>query len=438
MERFVLQKLTEWKNTPNRKPLILNGARQVGKTWLLHEFARREYKKEAYVVCRKNPVVSEIFARDFDIPRIIKALSAISKTDISEGDTLIILDEVQEVPLAIEALKYFCEDAPGYHIAVAGSLLGISMHAGVSFPVGKVNQIDVFPMSFSEFLLAIGEDEKYKLLCDGDFQTISLLHEKFIDLLQQYYYVGGMPEVVAKYAETGGFQDVRRIQKEILSGYEHDFSKHAPTDLVARIRLVWKSIASQLFKENRKFVFGALRKGARSADFELAISWLADAGLVIKVPCCTKPALPLAVYEELTAFKLYLLDIGLLGAMANIDAEQVIVDNQIFTEYKGGMTEQYVLQEMKSCGISPIFYHKTGDSRLEIDFLIQHNAKLLPIEVKAGGNVRANSLSKFLANNPEISAIRFSMLPYKQQQQMINLPLYAVPAMLIVRASSNR
>lgn len=426
MERFVLQKLIEWKSDDNRKPLVLNGARQVGKTWLLREFARREYKKEAYVVCRQNPIVREIFARDFDVMRIIRALSAISKTDITEGDTLIILDEVQDVPLAIESLKYFCEEAPGYHIAVAGSLLGLSMHAGVSFPVGKVNQIDVFPMSFGEFLLAIGETEKYKLLSGDDFQTISLLHDSYIDLLRQYFFVGGMPEVVAKYAETGGFQKVRQIQKEILNGYDRDFSKHAPTELVARIRLVWKSIPSQLFKENRKFIFGALRKGARAADFELAINWLADAGLVSKVPSCTKPALPLAVYENPVAFKLYLLDIGLLGAMADVEAAQVVVDDHIFTEYKGGMTEQYVLQEMKSCGVAPIFYHKADNSRLEIDFLIQHQAKLLPIEVKAGGNVRANSLSNFLKDNPQITAVRFSMLPYKQQQQLTNVPLYSV------------
>ena len=426
MERFVLQKLIDWKNATNRKPLILNGARQVGKTWLLREFARREYKKEAYVVCRKNPIVNEIFSQDYDIPRIIRALSAITKTDITEGDTLIIFDEVQEVPQAIESLKYFCEDAPGYHVAVAGFLLGISMHAGVSFPVGKVNQIDVYPMNFGEFLLANGEDEKYKLLCSGDFQTISLLHEKYIDLLRQYYYVGGMPEAVLKYVESGGFQEVRQIQKEILNGYDRDFSKHAPTEQVARIRMVWKSIPSQLFKENRKFIFGALRSGARAANFELAINWLADAGLVSKVPCCSKPALPLAVYEELSAFKLYMLDIGLLGAMADVDAAQVVVDNRIFSEYKGGMTEQYVLQEMKSNEFGPIFYHKADDSRLEIDFMIQHRAKLMPIEVKAGGHVRANSLSNFLKVNPEISAVRFSMLPYKQQLQMTNVPLYAV------------
>ena len=281
-------------------------------------------------------------------------------------------------------------------------------------------------MSFGEFLLAIGETEKYKLLSEGDFLTINLLHDSYIDLLRQYYFVGGMPEVVANYAETGGFQKVRQIQKEILRGYDRDFSKHAPTELVTRIRLVWKSIPSQLFKENHKFIFGALRKGARAADFELSINWLTDAGLVTKVPNCTKPALPLAAYENLVAFKLYLLDIGLLGAMADVEAAQVVVADHIFTEYKGGMTEQYVLQEMKSCGVAPIFYHKADDSRLEIDFLIQHQAKLLPIEVKAGGNVRANSLSNFLKANPQITAVRFSMLPYKQQQQMTNLPLYSV------------
>lgn len=426
MERFVLQQLIEWRNSNNRKPLILNGARQVGKTWLLREFAKREYKQEAYVVCRRNELARQLFSQDFDVERILRGLRALTSVDITPHDTLIILDEVQDIPEAIEALKYFHEAAPEYHIAVAGSLLGISLHENVSFPVGKVNVIDVFPMNFGEFLLAKGEKECYNLLQIRDFAVLNPLHEKFIDLLRQYYYVGGMPEVVKKYVESEELKEVRRIQKEILLGYERDFSKHAPKDQVPRIRMVWKSIPSQLFKENKKFIYGALRKGARANEFEIAIQWLTDSGLLYKVPRCTKPALPLEIYEDLTSFKLYMLDLGLMGAMVNTAPAQVLIKNDIFQEYSGGLTEQFVLQQMKSQNISPIYYHKTDDSRLEIDFLIQHNAHLMPIEVKAGGVVKSNSLTTLLKNNPDLHAIRYSMLQYVEQKQLTNIPLYAV------------
>lgn len=426
MERIDIQKLIFWKNSTDRKPLVLNGARQVGKTWLLREFARREYAKEAYIVCRKNDLVRQIFTQDFNVERILRALRAISGVDITPGDTLIILDEVQDIPEALEALKYFCEDAPEFHIAVAGSLLGISLHSNVSYPVGKVNTLNVYPMNFEEFLLAKGEIEAYKLLTSRDFSVINLLHDKFVDLLRQYYYVGGMPEVVKKYVETGALQEVRRIQNEILHGYDRDFSKHAPKEQVPRIRMVWKSIPSQLFKDNKKFIYGTLRKGARANDFEIAIQWLIDAGLLYKVSRCTKPALPLDIYEDLAAFKLYMVDLGLLGAMVGTEPSQILINNAAFTEYKGGLTEQYVLQQMKSHGVSPIYYHKTDDSRLELDFVIQQQAHLLPIEVKAGGNVRANSLSTLLKNTPSLTAVRYSMLPYKEQGQLTNIPLYAV------------
>ena len=383
MERTVYQQLISWKNKRSRKPLVLNGARQVGKTWLLHEFSRREYRQEAYVNCRKNDLAKQIFTQDFNIARILRALRALTGVDITPEDTLIVLDEIQDIPEALESLKYFREDAPEYHVAVAGSLLGLSMHEGCSYPVGQVNEINIYPMSFEEFLLAMGEVEMVKLLESRDCSTMNLLHEKYVDLLRQYYYVGGMPEAVEEYMETGALKEVRRIQLDILRGYDRDFSKHAPKEQVARIRMVWNSIPSQLFKENKKFIYGALRTGARATDFELAIKWLVDAGLVYQVHRCTKPALPLDIYEDLAAFKLYLVDIGLLGAMVKVEPVQVLVANKIFTEYKGGMTEQYVLQQMESHEISPIYYHKTDDSRLELDFVIQHEASLLPIEVKA-------------------------------------------------------
>lgn len=426
MKRFVLQQLIEWKNREDRKPLILNGARQVGKTWLLHEFAKLEYKKEAYVVCRKNNLARQLFSQDFNVDRILRGLRAMTSVDITPGDTLIILDEIQDIPEALESLKYFKEEVPEYHIAVAGSLLGISLHQDVSYPVGKVNVINIFPMNFEEFLVAKGEEEACKLLMSGDFETISLLHDKYTDLLRQYYYVGGMPEVVLKYVETDSLLEVRRIQSEILQGYDLDFSKHAPKEQVPRVRMVWNSIPSQLFKENKKFIYGALRKGARANDFEMAIQWLVNAGLLYKVPRCTKPELPLDIYEDLSAFKLYMVDLGLMGAMVKTDPAQVLIKNDIFKEYKGGMTEQYVLQQMKSKGVSPIYYHNTDNSRLELDFVIQRNAQMVPIEVKAEGNVRANSLTALLGKRPELHAERFSMLHYKVQGNLTNFPLYAI------------
>ena len=427
MERLVFQKLIEWKDSTNRKPLILNGARQVGKTWLLEQLGNRYFDKVAYLVCRKNQALKDVFSQDFDTERIIRALRALSGVDITPGDTLIVLDEVQDIPEAIESLKYFCEDAPEYHIAVAGSLLRISLHKDVSYPVGKVDEINVYPLNFAEFLLAKGEEEAYNLLKEKDFSTANLIHEKYVDLLRQYYYVGGMPEAVKVFIETDGLQAVRNVQKALLNGYERDFSKHAPKDQVARIRLVWQTLPSQLFKENKKFIYGSLKHGARAKDFETAIQWLVDAGLVYKVPLCKEVKLPLKAYEDPSAFKLFTLDLGLLGAMVGTEAKQVLIKNEIFSEYKGGMTEQYVLEEMKSNGEESIFYHKRDDgTRLEIDFMIQRDGKLLPIEVKAEGNVRANSLTSLLKQQPELHAFRYSMKPYIEQGQMTCYPLYAI------------
>ena len=426
MQRIAFKKLLEWKNSETRKPLILNGARQVGKTWLLREFAKTAYKKEAYIICRKNELVQKVFSGNFDINRILRDLSAISKIDITPGDTLIILDEIQDTPEAIEALKYFYEQAPEYHIAVAGSLLGISLHQGISYPVGKVDELNIFPMNFKEFLEAIGECQALKLLDEKNFDEITPIHEMFIDLLKQYYYVGGMPEAVKLYAEKGALQGVRKIQKTILRGYEQDFSKHAPKDQIAKINLVWQSIPSQLFKENKKFIYGALRKGARATQYENAIEWLVKAGLLYKVPRVSKPALPLSIYEEPNIFKIFSLDVGILGAMANTDPTQILIDINAFKEFKGGLAEQFVLQQMRSRSIDQIYYHSTDDSRLEIDFLIQSEGKILPIEVKSGEAVRANSLSTLLKNMPEIKAIRYSMRPYIEQEQLTNIPLYAV------------
>lgn len=425
MERVVLQQFRQWKERPDRKPLIVNGARQVGKTWILREFGKREYAKCAYFVCRKNQQLTKLFSEDFDIDRILPRLRALSGVDISPHNTLIIFDEVQDTPAAIESLKYFCEKAPDYHIAVAGSLLGVSLHSNVSFPVGKVNSIDVYPLNFEEFLHACGDVDLCKYLREQDYDMLNFLHDKYVNRLREYYFVGGMPEAVSQYIKDGALGQVRRIQNEILKGYELDFSKHAPNDQVQRIRLVWQTVASQLFKENKKFIYGSLRKGARAKDFEIAIEWLTNSGIVTKVPLVNKVALPLKIYEDPAAFKLYTLDIGLLGAMVNTDPAQVLMHTNVFSEYKGGMTEQYVMQQMLSCGENNIYYHKSEDSRLEIDFVIQRNGELIPIEVKAEKNVRANSLSRLLAADKSLHAVRYSMQKYTHIDNLECVPLYA-------------
>lgn len=427
MERLVYQQFKEWKNSPSRKPLVLNGARQVGKTWLLQTFAKQEYAKSAYFMCRKNAFLRQIFAQDIDVDRILRALRALSGVDITPDDTLIILDEVQDIPEALEALKAFREQAPQYHIAVAGSLLGLALHADFSYPVGQVDTIEIYPMSFEEFLLAKGEQPLVSLLRNGDYETLAPLHEHCIELLRQYFFVGGMPEVVNAYVQTDSLQDVRALQTEILRGYDKDFSKHAPIDMVARIRMVWQSIPSQLFKENKKFIYGTLRKGARAKDFELAIQWLCDAGLAYRVCRVSKLSMPIRAYEEPSNFKLYLSDIGLLGAMMDVDPKQILLDDSGFVEYKGGMTEQYVLQQMKAAGFTYVGYHSADTSRLEIDFLIQKEGKLVPIEVKAARNVRSNSLTTLLQSRSDLHAIRYSLRPYIQQEQMTNIPLYDCP-----------
>lgn len=344
MQRKIYSKLVEWKNQKCHKPLILNGVRQCGKTYILKEFGKNEFDSLAYISCDSNETLQAVYAGGFDVPRIIRGLSALTGVDIIPGKTLIFLDEVQAFPKAIEALKYFCEDAPEYHIVVAGSLLGVALHEGVSFPVGKVQTLRLFPMDFGEFLVALGQKQLFELIKSGDESLINAFHEKLKELLRQYYYVGGMPEVVKSYVENKSLNNVRTLQNEILSNYAGDFSKHAPANEVPRIEMVWKSLLGQLAKENKKFVYGALRKGARAKDFEMAIQWLVDAGLVYKTNRVTKPELPLKFYEDLSAFKLYLCDCGLMGAMADTAPKDVLLSDSVFVEYKGAFTEQYVLQ----------------------------------------------------------------------------------------------
>lgn len=426
MKRKIYAKLIEWKESSSHKPLILNGVRQCGKTYIMKEFGKNEFQTFAYVNCDRNENLHQIFEGGFNISKIIRGISALSGVDIIPGKTLIFLDEVQSFPLVLESLKYFCEDAPDYHVAVAGSLLGIALHSGVSFPVGKVQTMKLYPMDFEEFLMAKGEQQLLRIMHDNDFDLLTALHEKCKDLLRQYYYVGGMPEVVKSYIDNGQLKPVRAIQNEILSNYAGDFSKHAPYQEVPRISMVWQSILGQLSRENKKFIYGALKKGGRAKEFEVAIQWLVDAGLVYKVNKCTKPQLPLKFYEDFTAFKLYLCDCGLMGAMADTAAKDVLIGDSVFTEYKGAFTEQYVLQQILSSGISDIYYYSADDSRMEMDFLMQREGALLPVEVKGGTSIKSTSLHNYLMEHPGIQAIRYSMLPYKKQDFLTNIPLYAV------------
>ena len=426
MKRKIYSKLIEWKESSSHKPLILNGVRQCGKTYIMKEFGKNEFQTFAYVNCDRNENLHQIFEGGFNISKIIRGISALSGVDIIPGKTLIFLDEVQSFPFVLESLKYFCEDAPDYHVAVAGSLLGIALHSGVSFPVGKVQTMKLYPMDFEEFLMAKGEQQLLRIMHDHDFDLLTALHEKCKDLLRQYYYVGGMPEVVKSYIDNGQLKPVRAIQNEILSNYAGDFSKHAPYQEVPRISMVWQSILGQLSRENKKFIYGALKKGGRAKEFEVAIQWLVDAGLVYKVNKCTKPQLPLKFYEDFTAFKLYLCDCGLMGAMADTAAKDVLIGDSVFTEYKGAFTEQYVLQQILSSGISDIYYYSADDSRMEMDFLMQREGALLPVEVKGGTSIKSTSLHNYLMEHPGIQAIRYSMLPYKKQDFLTNIPLYAV------------
>lgn len=425
MERNVLQKLVAWKNSSSRKPLIVNGARQVGKTYILQEFGERHFAQTAYVNCDGNRQLDLIFSQDFNVERIVLSLSALLHMNITPADTLIIFDEVQENPRVLASLKYFCENAPQYYVAVAGSLLGISLHSGVSFPVGKVDMIKLYPMSFDEFLLAAGEAELVGILRSRDYGLIDSLAVRLTDRLRQYYYVGGMPAAVAEFVEHQNLQEVRNIQKQVLFDYRRDFSKHAPAHEVSRINMVWDSIPAQLAKENKKFVFGAIKKGARASEFELAIQWLIDAGLVYKVCRVSAPLMPLKFYEELSVYKLFMLDVGLMGAMADVPAESVLVADTLIREYKGAFTELFVLTQLMVQDI-PIYYSSSNDARSEVDFVVQHGGTIIPIEVKAEDNVQSKSLRAYIAKHPGLKGLRLSMKPYQNQGWMENKPLYAV------------
>lgn len=424
MERELLKDLKTWKMSSKRKPLIIQGARQVGKTWLMKEFGKREFSQVAYLNFESSARLKELFVADFDIGRIIAAFEIESNVKINPTNTLIILDEIQEAEKGITALKYFYEQAPEYYILAAGSLLGISLQKNNSFPVGKVDFLQLFPMSFWEFLKNTGEQKLLEQLVDKRWSVIDSFHDKLIALLRLYYFVGGMPEAVAGYIDDNNLFAVRALQQKIIMGYENDCAKHAPYQIVPKIRLVWHSLIAQLAKENRKFIYGQIKKGARAKDFELAINWLVDAGLVLKINCIKKPIAPLNAYSDHDAFKLFVLDIGILNAMGKLDPKILLEKNTILQEYKGALTEQFVCQQLKAK--TELYYWTAPNATAEIDFVIQHNNEIIPIEVKAEENLKSKSLKVYVETFSPTIAIRTSMSKYKEQEWLTNIPLYAI------------
>jgi hypothetical protein len=427
MKRQLIERLWGWQKNERRKPLILLGARQVGKTWLMKEFGRLAYKSVAYINCDDEPRAAELFNQDYDIPRILLALQTLCHTKIEPGKTLIILDELQEVPRGLSSLKYFQEKAPEYHVMAAGSLLGVTMGQKQSFPVGKVDLLNLYPLNFEEFLSGIGEDALVEWIHREEWSALSLFHDKLVGLLRQYYFVGGMPEAVNVFVKTQDLKAVRAVQHSILESYRRDFSKHTTKGESMRIGQVMYSLPSQLVKENKKFLYNLLKQGARAADYELAVQWLMDAGIVYKVSRVREVRVPLKFYEDLSGFKLFLLDCGLLGCMASAPADQMLIGDNVFKEFKGAFTEQYVLQQLVSMNFQP-YYWSSEKTPAELDFILQYDSRAVPIEVKAEQNVRSRSLSTYIQTHPDLAlkGLRISMMDYADQGWMENIPLYAI------------
>ena len=429
MYRIAMEKLFQWKESKRRKPLVIEGARQVGKTWLMKEFAKQAYADTVYINFDANSQMAELFAADLDTERLLMGLELYAGRRIDPDNSLLIFDEVQEVPQALASLKYFHENAPQYPIVCAGSLLGIALHQGTSFPVGKVDFLKLYPLSFKEFLMAIGREQFAALLDKRDFPMITNFRQTYIDALKQYYFVGGMPEAVQSFAEDKDFSEVREIQKRILAAYEQDFSKHVPLEIVPRLRMLWNSIPSQLARENKKFLYGLVREGARAKDYETAILWLSDCGLVHKVSrvnLAGAPKIPLRAYEDLKAFKLFVADVGLLGCLAGLRQQTLLDGSSLFVEFKGALTEQYVCQQLKTLQNLDVYYYTNDRGSCEVDFVVDTGERIVPVEVKAEVNLRAKSLKTYHEKfSPEVS-VRTSMADYKKEDWLVNLPLYAI------------
>lgn len=426
MYRMAIKQLKKWKAKKQRKPLIIRGARQVGKTWLMKKFGTSEYSSTVYINFDNNERMKTLFEGSLEVERLITGLELYAGHKITPEDTLLIFDEVQEVPRALTSLKYFNEDAPQYQIVCAGSLLGVALHQGTSFPVGKVEFLDLYPLSFSEFMMAMGKERYVELLQKGDFDMATAFKQDYTDLLKHYYYVGGMPEAVQAFADNRDFNEVREIQRRILEAYEQDFSKHAPNETVPRIRMLWNSIPAQLAKENKKFIYGLIKEGARAKEYELAMLWLTDCGLVHKVHRVTAPNLPLKAYEDLKAFKLFLVDVGLLSCMVGLRQDVLLDGNELFKEFKGALTEQYVLQQLKTIKGLNIYYWTAERGTAEVDFVIDNGDDVIPVEVKAEINLQAKSLKVYRDKFQPKLSIRTSMADYKQENWLLNLPLWAI------------
>ena len=427
MKRDAFEALIRWKEKTARKPLIIQGARQVGKTWLMKEFAKTHYKKVAYISFNDREDAKKIFEDSYDVSNIILALSVIAGVQISADDTLIILDEIQECERALNALKFFKENAPQYHIMAAGSLLGVAVRQkNMSFPVGQVEFLNLYPLTFGEFLDAVGEKQLSDLIFDKKMPVITVAKERYITLLKQYFFVGGMPEAVLSFAQNKNFEDVREIQNQILEGYRQDFSKYTESRSVARITSVWNSVPAQLAKENKKFSYQMVEKGARAREYEMALEWLVLCGLVYKIHRITKPDLPLSAYEDSAAFKLYMLDTGLLCAKAKLNAQTIIDGNAVFEEFKGSLTEQYVLQELKAQKELSIAYWSKKSGTAEVDFIIQNNSEIIPVEVKASVNLKAKSLASYREQYQPEKAVRTSLADFEINNGLYNIPLYLI------------
>ncbi len=433
MYRKAIEDLHKWKNKENKKPLIIRGARQAGKTWLMKEFGNIAYTDTVYINFENNPQMAGLFAADMKIDRIITGIEIYNGRKIDPQNTLLIFDEIQEVPAALTSLKYFNENAPQYQIVCAGSLLGVALHPGTSFPVGKVEFLDLYPLSLTEFMLAMQKGRFAELLKNGDLDMATTFRQEYVDLLKHYYYVGGMPEAVQDFVENRDFKNVRDIQQRILTAYEQDFSKHAPNAEVPRIRMLWNNIPSQLTKENKKFIYGLIKDGARAKDYEMSMLWLTDCGLVHKVQRVTKPNLPLKAYEDLKAFKLFLVDVGLLSCLVRLGQTVLLDGDRLFNEFKGALTEQYVLQQLKTVKELGTYYWTNDRGSAEIDFLLDTGTEVIPVEVKAEKNLKAKSLKTYCEKFKPKTAIRTSMSDYKKEDWLTNIPLWAVEIIAKVR-----
>lgn len=425
MYRKSIEMLKNWKEKKNRLPLILLGARQVGKTWLMKEFGKKYFEDVCYINFENPGVVADVFEGNIEPVRIIELLGAYHGKKINPDKTLLIFDEIQEVPRALTALKYFAEEAPEYAICCAGSLLGVTLHNGTSFPVGKVDFITINPMSFDEFLIANGEEMLLEWTEHHYNEEMPvMLSEKYMDYLKKYFIIGGMPSAVAAWIETKDFSEVTESQKRLLLSYENDFSKHAPENVVPKIHHIWNSIPSQLAKENKKFIYGLAKEGARAREYEDALLWLKDSGMIRRVGRVCGGKLPLKAYEDLKAFKIYHLDVGLLRVLCEIEPQIILDSEAVFKEFMGSLTEQYVLQELQAAEITSNIYYWSEGATSEVDFIFSYKNRIVPVEAKAGLVVHAQSLRVFCEKyEPDIS-IRTSLKGFRKDGKLLNLPLY--------------